>query len=395
MKQVAPLIYDVIVVGAGPAGAVLAYQLASRGLQVLVLERATLPRYKACGGGLTLKAARSLPFDASPAFELPARGGILSYRGRQLAKVDVRQPFAWLVMRDRFDHFLIERAVEAGARLVDGTPVSGVVETEGAVVAHTRRGEFAGRLLAGADGVHSRVARALGLLAQRRIGLAIEAEVAVSAAALEAQGAYATFDFGALPHGYGWIFPKRDHLSVGVFLAAPVVARPSREVGLKQHLERFVSSQAVLRGCEWLSLRGHGIPLGGGRDPLHKGRALLVGDAANLADVWLGEGLYYALTSACIAADVMVEALTGGEPDLGRYSARIVGGMGRQFEYARRFAGLAYRAPRLCSIALSRSPEMQEAVFGAMRGDCTLEQLYSRVVRQAPRILAQALRGRS
>jgi geranylgeranyl reductase family protein len=388
------LVYDVIVAGAGPAGAILAHILASRGVRVLLLERAVLPRAKPCGGGLPLKAVHSLPFDASAAFDLPAQGGILAYRGKPLLKATLDPPMGWFVVRERFDHLLAQRAVEAGARLQESTPVSEVEETPEAIVAHTPCGPFTARLLAGADGVNSRVARSLGLLAGRETGLALAADVRVSAKALEAQGGYATFDFGAVPHGYGWIFPKRDHLSIGVFRAAPEVGRSRNGVLLRQHLEAFVRSYPTLHGCTWLALRGHRIPLGGGRTPLHTRRALLVGDAANLADAWLGEGLAYAIRSATIAAEVVLAALeSAGQPDLSAYSERIWQGIGRQFGYARRFARLVYRAPRLSSLALSRSPQMQEAVFGALRGDVTLEELYRRILRQAPRIMLQALNG--
>jgi geranylgeranyl reductase family protein len=367
---------------------VLAYELAQRGLEVLILEKATLPRYKACGGGLTRKTVQNLLCDVSPVFEREAAGGIISYGGRQLLKVDVRPTVAWLVMRDRFDHFLVQRAVEAGARLMDGLAVTGVEELGGQVVARTKKGQFAARLLAGADGVESVVARSVGLLPERQTGVAIEAEVIVSDAALEAQGAYATFDFGALPHGYGWIFPKRDHLSAGVGQI-----RPGKAVGLKRHLERFVESHAVLRGHHHLSLRGHRIPLGGRMETLHRGRVLLVGDAANLADPWLGEGVYYAVVSARMAAEAMGDVLGGAAADLSDYTARVNTGLVRQLGHGRRLARLVYRFPYLSSTALSRSPLMQDLVFSAVRGDLMFRQLNRALILQLPRILAQAVRG--
>jgi len=214
-------IHDVIVVGTGPAGAVLAYLLAKRGLDVLILERETLPRYKTCGGGLTLKAIQNLPFDVNAVLEHKAVGGIVTYAGQQLLKVEIGWPAAWLVMRDRFDHYLVQQAVLAGARLVEGVKVSGVEQRGDRMVVTTTQGELHAQLLAGADGVNSIVARSVGLIPNREVGVALEAELAVPPASLDTQGAYATFDFGALPGGYGWIFPKRDHLSVGVFKAIP------------------------------------------------------------------------------------------------------------------------------------------------------------------------------
>jgi len=292
---------DVIIVGAGPAGAVLAYLLARFGLDVLVLEKATLPRYKTCGGGVTLKTLQNLPFDAGPVYECQAVGGILSYAGRQLLKADLGWTVAWTVMRGRFDHFLIQQAVMAGATLVEDVAVEGVTLHDDRVVVHSAKGDYAARLLVGADGVNSGVARSLGLLPDRRVGVAVEAEVAVPPSGLEAQGAYATFDFGALPHGYGWIFPKQDHLSVGVFQA-----QPGKAAGLRQRLDQFIACQPALQGGQMLHFQGHPIPLGATRQPVDRGRALLVGDAANLADPWLGEGIYYAVLSARLAAPVML-----------------------------------------------------------------------------------------
>lgn len=138
------MIYDAIVIG-GASGAVLAYELARRGLEVLIIEKATLPRYKACGGGLPLKTVRCLPFDVSSTFELEARGGVLSYRGRQMLKVETQRPTAWLLMRDRFDSFLVEQAVQAGARLAAGLAVTGVEEGEKLVAAALEGGTIDSR----------------------------------------------------------------------------------------------------------------------------------------------------------------------------------------------------------------------------------------------------------
>lgn len=380
------LIYDTIIVGSGPAGATLAYRLAKHGLQVLLIEKATLPRYKVCGGGVTAKAVRALPFDASPVFEVEAEGGVLAYGGQPLLKITVQPPAAYLVMRDRFDHFLVEQAVKAGTRLVDGLAVTGIEERDGLVTVPTPQGELRSRLLAGADGVNSLVARSVGLLAGRAVGVAVEAEVAVSQSALDGQGPYATFDFGALPNGYGWVFPKKDHLSIGVFQA-----RPGKAPGLRQSLESYIASQPEFRDNEWLSLRGHHVPLGGRMAALHTGRVLLLGDAANLADPWLGEGIAYAIQSAQIAAEVMIQALEGRTSSLSSYTARVNAQIVRQLAHAGDFARLVYRFPRLGSALLHRSAAMQKVVYGVIRGDITFEQLKLTLLKQLPKILTQGL----
>ncbi len=378
--------HDVIVVGSGPAGAVLAYLLARRGLDVLILERAKLPRYKSCGGGVTWKAMQNLPFDASAVFEQKAVGGIVTFAGQQLLKVEVGWPIAWLVMRDRFDHYLVQQAVNAGAHLVEGASVVRVEDRGDRVVVVTNQGELQAQLLAGADGVNSIVARSVGLMPNREVGVALEAELAVAPASLEAQAAYATFDFGALPGGYGWIFPKRDHLSVGVFKAIP-----GKAVSLRKALEKFIASEAVLLDPRILHLQGHQIPLGGQTQALHKGRILLVGDAANLADSWIGEGISYAVVSARLAAEQLYYALERKDFDLSGYTELINASITPQLLSARLFARVVYALPELCTDFLSKSPFMQQMVFDVIRGDRTFKEMTAGLLLGVPRIVIETL----
>jgi geranylgeranyl reductase family protein len=380
------LTYDVIVVGAGPGGSVTAYQLARRGLRVLIIEKANLPRYKVCGGGLTSKALRNLPFDVSPAIELQAIGGILTYQGRLILKVDTARPIASLVRRDVFDQFLALQAVDAGASLYDGLAFEGYDIEDNLVTAVTSQGRYTTRVLVGADGVRSMVARQAGLLPEREIGVALEAELAVPESGMAEQGLYATFDFGALPYGYGWVFPKRDHLSAGVFHAWP-----GKAIRLRDHLQDFIASQNALARNQTLSLRGHHIPLGGRPQALHKGPLLLVGDAANLADPWLGEGLYYAILSGVVAAEAIAKALEASLLDLSAYTLRVNAEIVRDFSYARIFAWLVYHLPRLGTLVMQKSETLQDVVFGVMRGDISFEELIGRLVGGLPGILIQVL----
>lgn len=383
------MLYDVIVVGAGPAGAVLAHQIASQGHQVLVLEKANLPRYKPCGGGLPFKTIQALPFDVSDVFEVEPNKGILTYDGAFLFQASLPLPFGAMVIRPAFDQYLIQRATAAGAQLRTDCRMTSVEQTADGVTVHTETEAFNARVLVGADGVNSTVAAAVDLLPNRTTGVALEAELSVPSDVMQRRGRSATFDFGALPRGYGWIFPKREQLSVGVFRASK-----DHAPRLKQRLERFLDRQPDLSAREVVHLQGHRIPLGGDHATLHRGRVLLIGDAANLVDPWLGEGIYYAVRSAQIAADVIREALDRpGAPNLSHYTRHINKTLVPHFQDARQLARLVYGLPYLCSRLLERSAVVQEMTFGAVRGTHTFRQLKRALVRRAPRILVQTVRG--
>jgi geranylgeranyl reductase family protein len=381
------LLYDAVVVGSGPSGSVLAYRLARHGLKTLVLEKAPLPRYKPCAGGVPLKTIHEIPYDVLPVVESKATGGIATYMGQHTLKADLRGDFAWLVMRDKFDHFLLKKAIEAGAACLDGHQVSSVEEQADHVVVSTGRESWTAKVVIGADGVNSLVARAVGLLEHRQVGVALEAELEVPHNALEQQGAYATFDFGALPNGYGWIFPKQQHLSVGVFRAQNAKAKD-----LKSRLQRFIDSQPVLKENRIFIQQGHRIPLGGQKTPLHTAHCLLVGDAANLADPWMGEGIYYAVRSANLAADAILNAFQSGNFDFSSYTRRINKEIVADFHVARRIARWVYRYPTQLTRIFSRSSVMQNAVFINIRGDLNFKQLWRHLIFNLPIILTQYIR---
>jgi geranylgeranyl reductase family protein len=378
--------YDVIVVGAGPSGSLLAHYLASSGVSVLLLEKARFPRYKVCGGGLTQKTIRAIPFDISSVIEKDEVGGCVTFGGRLVMRMEVKPAVASLVMRDRFDALLAHQAQRAGAHLVEGEAVTKVTDRCGWVEVVTASSEYAARVVAGADGVNSTVARCVGLLASRRVGVALQAEIPVDQASLDLQGNYATFDFGALPWGYGWVFPKRGHVSAGVFQA-----RQKKVPRLRWYLDRFLASQAALRGGEPFRVQGHLIPLGGTRETLHRGSVLLVGDAANLADPWLGEGIYYAVRSGKIAAEVILDALAADRPRLDKYTIRVQAEIGRELAAAARLARAVYQWPRVGSNLIKRSPSTRQVILAAMRGDIRFSEVNRTFVRRVPRLLQEVL----
>ena len=387
MKKTTPMsedkIWDVIVVGSGPAGAIAAYQLAEAGLSVLILEKANLPRVKACAGGLTAKARQAIPFDVSPVINLEAKGGMLTNKGKPILRADLTKPLASLVNRDEFDAFLTQQAKKQGAKVKDGHRVNTVHQDKKLITAVTAKGSFSARFLIGADGVNSVTAREMNLLPERETGYAVEAELVVPNAILQALDQHVVFDFGAIHNGYGWIFPKSDHLSVGV-----CYAKPDKHTGLKDELLTFIKSQELLSTYSIRSIRGHPGPIGGISCDLHRGRCLLAGDAANLADAWMGEGLYYAIQSGKVAAQTIITACKDEKPNLASYSQVINETITSQLYHARRLARIIYALPGLANFLIKHNARLKEMTFDVIRGDMSFETLHLRLKRQWFKVLS-------
>ncbi len=246
--------YDAIVVGAGPAGSTAAREAAARGLRVLLLEAKTFPRDKPCGGGVNVRTQRLLPFALGAVAERPIHGMRITLRQGGGFSRSYPEPMAHLTQRRRLDAFLAERAVAAGAELCEGVAVKTIERSAAGVVVRAEGGAFAGRALVAADGANGRTARLAGLAGERWQVVALEGNVTPGGGVPEEWADRMGLDVGCHPGGYGWLFPKGDHLNVGVGVWAPL--GPS----LRDRLARVTRFYGFDPDVLW-GVRGHHLPV--------------------------------------------------------------------------------------------------------------------------------------
>jgi geranylgeranyl reductase family protein len=369
--------YDVIVVGLGPAGSTAAYHLAEKGLKVLALDKATFPRNKSCGGCISKKTERILDFDISEVLEDTVYGSTLTYRCQRVLHIMSDRPLAGNVRRDRFDYFLVQKAKGAGAEVLEGRVVDrvdgGQEDEKGPIIVHCGTGEvFKGRVLVAADGALGKTSRDYFGMNHRECSLSMSADIPCERAG-ELSGKI-FLDFGDYPHGYAWIFPKKRFLSVGV-------VGDTRKYGgsIREFFNSFVSNHYILKDLKVEKGEGWAIPVffkGKEQSSMVRGRALLIGDAGHLVDPFLGEGIYYAVKSAQIAATVIHDGIVSGGLDLSHYNSLLKKKVYSELAAAAELSSIIYGDLKLWYYIIEKDPEVMHRYHDVIRGDDNYVNFY-------------------
>ncbi|MDX3374500.1 geranylgeranyl reductase family protein [Streptomyces cyaneofuscatus] len=372
-------VWDVVVVGAGPAGASAAYAAAVAGRRVLLLEKAELPRYKTCGGGIIGFSRDSLP----PGFELPLKDRIhavtFSLDGKFARTRRSRRMLFGLINRPEFDAGLVEEAQKAGAELRTGVSVVRV-EQHGPAVPDRRTvavvlagGETVlARAVVGADGSAGRIGAHVGVKLDQ-VDLGLEAEIPVPATVAEDWAGRVLIDWGPMPGSYGWVFPKGDTLTVGVISARGDGA------GTKRYLEDFIA-RLGLAGFEPSVSSGHLTRCRSDDSPLSRGRVVVCGDAAGLLEPWTREGISFALRSGRLAGEWAVRIAEAHDAVDARrqalnYAFAIKAGLGVEMGVGRRMLKLFERRPGVLHAVLTGFRPAWKAFAGITRGTTSLAEL--------------------
>lgn len=292
----------VVIVGAGPAGCAAAYDLVQAGHEALLLDWKSFPRLKPCAGALTIKAVNRLRYSVEPVVRYVARDLSVSLNGYRRRLFKGPAPICAMTVREEFDDFCLRQTMLAGAGFENIAEIELVAERDDGVSLTTSDGKvFDADFLIGADGANSQVRRLTKSFPGHQRAVALEGRVRYedcqSAAVMQ-------FDFGRVKGGYGWLFPKHDHINVGLY---------SQAAGVRFNKADLVAYCRDMLGSEKVTdMVGYPIGIGGeGYRPVGN-RILLVGDAAGFTDPLLGEGIHNAIKSGQAAAGALDHIISAG-----------------------------------------------------------------------------------
>jgi geranylgeranyl reductase family protein len=349
--------------------------LAEHGMRVLALEKEHMPRYKPCGGALSARVLNALKTDLSSAIQATIYGGQFTFRGGEPFSAYFHKPVAYMVMRSQFDQLLSQNARQAGAEIHEGERVHTIRLRDTEVEVLTSHAVYRADWLIGADGA-SGIVRQYVTKERRQTPIAgLEVEIVSDQYTVEQYTHKVLLDFGVIPNGYSWIFPKSDHLSAGTAGAFRQIAHP------RHSLWRFLTTHG-LYGADH-KVYGHVIPIFPGGDiQVQRQRIFLIGDAAQLVDPFLGEGIYYAVRSAQIISRTLVDC--AHQPLIAglQYEKRLQDVVS-ELHTSLKIARLLYHFPHYGYYLFKTYSTLAQNYFKVLCGENSFSRFYNILRRQA------------
>lgn len=406
---------DVIVAGAGPAGATAALRLARAGVRVLMIERCPLPRQKPCGGGISTRVLGRFPWLTAPLARIPTHPVSSLYLegpSGDSFRMQTRGPAVLMIRRIEFDYLLASLAIEAGAQLLSPAAIAQASQDADGVTLRTRDGrELRAPMVIAADGVNSVIARRLGLnpgWPAAKLALDMMEETPVESLRAAEPDTMAVFYGYGGAHGYAYIFPKREHVNVGIGYVLPYF-KARVDVTPYDLQQQFVGDLRARRLMHGESQRRHFtpflIPIGGPLRTTAQGRVLLAGDAGGFVNGFSAEGIYYAMVTGDLAAEAILSARgsTGVAPARARrtYARAWRAEIGAELRDSVLIQKYLFHSPvrmdRVVRVARTR-PIFSECLVDYASGRLSYRAARRRLVWHFPRLLPRlawlALRGR-
>ena len=309
--------YDILVIGAGPAGSSVAMAAAKSGLSVLVVEkRAEIGSPKRCGEGLSKSALGRMGLEPDSSWIRRTILGASAYapNGKKIT-ADYKGPEGWVIERKVFDKWLAKKAAEAGAKVLAKTGAVSLVrkagKISGAVLeSNGQRREVQAKIVIAADGVESKMAREAGIdTTLRLVDVASGVQFEMAGVDIDPDRIELYFGNEIAPAGYAWIFPKgKNEANVGIGVRKPWAKKTAIE-----YLNDFVESKPGLKKGSIVEVNGGGVPVGGLMQEMVMDNFMVVGDAAHQVNPIHGGGIGESFVAGRIAAEVAAKAIRKGD----------------------------------------------------------------------------------
>jgi len=293
--------FDVAIIGAGPSGASTALKLSKAGISTIIIEKEKLPRYKVCGGGFVYRGLKKMSFDVSEVIEKQFNTIDIFLGSKLHFKTTRKDPIVSMIMRDSFDKLIVDQAKKHGVTLLDSNKVISLNKEKEHTLISTDKTTVKAKIIIGADGAYSTLAKMAGWKTDtRKLIPALEYEVYVTEDEYQKHSGSVRFDIDAVPGGYGWNFPKKNHFSIGVGCFH------SKQSNIKELCEKYIEFLGI-KNIIRIEKHGFQIPISARKDGFVKDNVFLIGDAAGFADSITAEGISNAIYSGNLLADAIIE----------------------------------------------------------------------------------------
>ncbi len=308
--------YDVIIIGAGPAGSAAAYDLADAGLKVLIIDRVNFPREKPCAGGLTPKAVKLFRYDISSMIKKQCRFVNISTPGMNSVNTFGNDILCYMTQRKDLDAFCLEKAIKKGCIFKVNGKIVSIEEKKTHVIIKALKETIKANYLIGSDGVNSIVRRSLVQSFPIMRCFAVEMDVYTK------NPFQYCMEFKFIPEkkSYYWLFPRDDHVNIGIYTSSPSKGRSLlNKTNLKKWADYKLNSYTPDPG----SIKGYPLGTGGWRYRVKSDRIFLTGDAAGFCENFFGEGIFHAVKSGQYAAQAIIKAFNTGANAGKEYQKKI------------------------------------------------------------------------
>ncbi|MBS83249.1 MAG: hypothetical protein CMD65_03845 [Gammaproteobacteria bacterium] len=328
--------FDVIIIGAGPSGCACAHELIKSNKKILLIDKHNFPRHKPCAGGITIKALNQLPIDISHLIQHQSYDMIFEFDEKRKINLNNQDGSCVMVIREDFDKFFFDETIKLGIEFLKIKKIINITRIGENIFLNLDGIKFQCNYLIGADGANSTVRKMTTSLSYKTPVYAFEGIVDKNEFNKDINT-----EFVFNNRGYGWIFPKKNHLNVGI---GNLINRENDSKPRKKDLFDFVEKRLKTKNITNIT----GFPIGTEGDNYFSTQNIfLVGDAAGLSESLLGEGIYNALISGKYAAKSILQAEKDSNHDAKYFYNLFLERLTKELKLYRKGSKLLYNYPKL------------------------------------------------